>query len=529
MRSLLLFLYISLILAGCQPKPGDSGLQRPNILLIISDDHSYPHTGAYGCEWVNTPGFDRISRDGVLFTNCYSASPSCSPSRASILTGKNIWELEEAGVHISGFPNKYKVFPDLLEEAGYKIGYTGKPWSPGNWKDYGWNRNPAGPAYARFDTIPPARGMSKNNYAKNFKDFYHSKDQSQAFCFWLGVTEPHRGYEFASGIRSGIDTSRIKVPRFLPDRDTVKIDLADYALEIEYFVSHVVEVLKFLEDNGELDQTLVIITGDNGMPFPRAKQNCYEYGVHVPLAVCWGEYIRKEQVCELPVGFSDFFPTILEAAGIPQVEETSGLNFLGPICPEFKSNDHNSRDCVVFGKERHSYSRPDNRCYPIRGIRQGDYLYLINFKPDRWPSGIAPFYRDSELGQISGKVISRNMNHDAFCLETFHKTVDLRPGSELYNIIADPACFKNLANMPAYKELVAELDETLREILHEQGDPRVKNMGDCFEAYPRFRPIPDWLEEGSLMGGWFELGEYNPIIMDAEGDCSSNRIVSNDL
>ena len=105
--------------------------KKPNILFVISDDQSYPHAGIYGTEWVNTPGFDRVAREGLLFTQAYTTNAKCSPSRSSILTGRNSWLLEEATNHVPYFPEKFTTFPEVLKNNGYKTGLTGKGWAPG--------------------------------------------------------------------------------------------------------------------------------------------------------------------------------------------------------------------------------------------------------------------------------------------------------------------------------------------------------------------------------------------------------------
>ncbi len=197
---------ISVILGGCDPvRSGQENYPQPNILFAISDDQSYPYCSAYGTGGVSTPAFDQVARSGILFNNAYVAAPQCSPSRAAILTGLNIWQLEEAGTHSSYFPKKFPVFTDLLEQNGYKIGYTGKGWAPGNWKDAGWSRNPAGPEYngSKFDSVPAA-GISPVNYFANFKKFYQEKTEGQPFFFWYGGHEPHRAYEAGSGKGTGI-------------------------------------------------------------------------------------------------------------------------------------------------------------------------------------------------------------------------------------------------------------------------------------------------------------------------------------
>ncbi|MEO1995249.1 MAG: sulfatase-like hydrolase/transferase, partial [Planctomycetaceae bacterium] len=184
---------------------------RPHILLAISDDHSFPHAGAYGDQGVRTPAFDQIAQHGLLFRNAFAASPGCSPSRAALLTGRNTWELEHAGTHASTFSDTFSVYPDLLEQAGYFVGYTGKGWGPGNFRDGGRTRNPAGPMFQRRKKRVRS-GISSTDYAANFIDFLEQRPDEQPFCFWFGCHEPHRSYERGSAIAAGKSLDSASVP-----------------------------------------------------------------------------------------------------------------------------------------------------------------------------------------------------------------------------------------------------------------------------------------------------------------------------
>jgi len=299
----------------CTTPPKKS--KRPNILFAISDDQSWLHAGAYGCSAVRTPAFDRVAQSGILFSNAFGVAPQCSPNRASILTGRYIWQLEEAGTHASRFPTKFQVFPDILEAAGYQVAFTGKGWSPGNWKDSGWPRNPAGTQFDQHQlTERPLEGISNNDYAANFQTFLKQRDPSPPFCFWYGCTEPHRKYAPGSGRDAGKKLDAVEVPPFLPDTPEVRSDLLDYLVEIEWFDQHLGRMLDLLEAAGELENTLVVVTSDNGMPFPRAKANLYEYGTHAPLAICWPARVKGGRVVNDLISFVDFAPTFLEAAGL---------------------------------------------------------------------------------------------------------------------------------------------------------------------------------------------------------------------
>src|SRR5205823_4538966 len=172
---------------------------------------------------------------GILFNNCFTPTPKCSPSRAAILTGKNPWQLEEAADHYGAFPSKFAVFPDLLERAGYFVGFTGKGWGPGNFKIGGFKRNPAGPIFEGATLDPPTPDISPKDYAANFDRFLRERPKGSPFYFWYGGHEPHRKYAAGSGLKAGKKLSDVVVPAYLPDTDVVRADLLDYALEIEWF------------------------------------------------------------------------------------------------------------------------------------------------------------------------------------------------------------------------------------------------------------------------------------------------------
>jgi len=472
---------------------------RPNILLAISDDHSYPHCSIYGDKATRTPAFDRIAREGILFTNAFCASPGCSPSRAALLTGRNTWELEQAGTHASSFPKKYTVYPDILEKAGYFVGYTGKGWGPGNYKVSGRDRNPAGPAFQKRRMKSPP-GISNRDYAANFADFLKARPKGKPFCFWFGGHEPHRRYQKGAGLKAGKKLADAKVPPFLPDTPEIRSDLLDYSVEIEWFDRHLGRIIKQLEEAGELDNTLILVTGDNGMPFPRAKANGYEFGIHVPLAVRWPKRIKPGRTVSDLVGFIDFAPTFLEAAGLTVPETMSGKSLMNIFTSRKSGRVDKSRQRVFSARERHSSSRYKNRTYPIRAMRTQRYLYIRNFRPKRWPAGAPQKYgSNGKLGPMHGGY------HDidacpslTFLIENrdkkpisrfFHLAVDKRPGEELFDITSDPGNLRNLAADPQHAATLKRLRGEMETYLRKTGDPRVINGGDIYESYKRYSRI----------------------------------------
>lgn len=493
---------------------------RPNILIAIADDQSYPHASAYGAAAIKTPAFDRVANSGVLFRNAFTPAPGCSPMRAAFLTGREIWMNREAGTHASFFSRDLPVFTDQLAEAGYHVGMTGKGWGPGRAVD--WPQNPAGKSYSNRKLDAP-QGIRSTDYAANFADFLGDRKQSQPFCFWYGCSEPHRTYKEGIGAENGIDPGKIDLPSFLPDSDTVRSDVADYMYEIQWFDSHLQRMLNRLQELGELENTLVIVTSDNGMPFPRAKANLYEYGIHMPLAIAWPAKIPAGQETDELVSLIDVTHTIFDAAEVApqQADQMPGQSLLSRVSSA--ADRRAPRDAVFSGRERHSSSRYNSLSYPCRCIRTKTHLYIRNFAPQRWPAGAPQKYGQAKYDQ-AGRLVGGTLGpmhggyHDIDNGPTLqwmiaHRdqpavgrllaaAVDRRPGEELYDIVRDPGCLQNLAGQSSAESVRAELSQRLTDYLTRTGDLRQTDpqAAHVWETYPRVSslrwfPVPDWAKE----------------------------------
>lgn len=510
--------------------------KRPNILIAISDDQSFAHTSFAGCKFVKTPAFDRVAKNGVYFTCCYAGSPGSAPSRGSLVTGRYPWQNEQSGQHASSWMKKYVPFADLLSANGYYTGSTGKGVQPfqyaRNEKDSLWRvEDAAGKQFGAFiykkdspSDDRPAGGIGRTNYFANFKDFMSKKGKDKPFYFWYGANEPHRGYEKDSWKRNGKKMEDVVVPPFLPDNDIIRGDILDYAVEIEWFDLHLLKILNYLDSIGELKNTIVIVTGDNGMPFPSAKANCFEYGVHVPLAISYPQGFPAGRIIDDPVSFVDFAPTILEMtatkpAGMLPISGKSITNIL-------KSRKAGIVDVtkkyVFVGRERHSSSQWNNIGYPQRAIRSKEYLFIWNAKPERWPAGAPQRLKDGTTNDFYPMYgIDENGKHNSewaftdidaspsksFLVENcenekYSRFFDLatakRPEFELYQVKNDPGCLNNLSGIPAFSDIEKEMKTALFEELKLSGDPRVVGLDkDIFETYIRYSPIrefpkPDW-------------------------------------
>ena len=459
------------MLAGEIPVNGfgqESGSAPPNIVFIITDDMSWAHMGAYGSDEVDTPNLDRLAGEGVIFDHAFVSTPSCTPSRASILTGRNGFELKE-GASLWGYlPARFPTYTALLAERGYRVGATGKGWAPGFLVDR--EVNPAGQPYNRIRSRPHADlfdrvQMSDIDYAANFEAFLDATDENRPFSFWMGTYEPHRGYTPGVAAAKGKDSAAVTVPAFMPDVPVVRDDINEYYAEIEHVDMQVGRLMEVLGQRGLLENTFVVFTSDNGMPFPRAKATLYDYGTRMPLVVWWGDNIGGGRRIGDLVSHTDIAPTILEIAGVPAPPEMSGRSFLSLITTGEPGQA--ARDAVYMYRERHGFY-PGSRGFstPSRAIRTEDYLLIWNARPDAIPL------------DVDGGPAKSFMEENAESYPALHAlSFAPRDEFELYDIRTDAFQMRNLAGDEQHAETLDRLSSQLFAYLESRQDPRM--LGDA--------------------------------------------------
>ncbi len=492
--------------------------KRPNILICVADDAG--HFGAYGYDWVKTPNFDSVARKGVLFDNAFTCNAKSAPSRACMITGRNSWQLEEAANHWCDFPLKFTSFPEVLKKAGYVTGYTGKGWGPGIAKNAdGSNRELTGKAYNKIKTVPPTTQINKIDYSANFVEFMNKRDKDKPFCFWYGAREPHRGYEYASSARFGKKLEDIdSMPGYWPDNEVVRTDMLDYAVEIEYFDNHLGRILSHLDSIGELDNTIVLVTSDHGMPFPRVKGQDYYECNHIPMAVMWGNELKNGgRRCGDLVSVIDFAPTFLEAAGVDGeslgMQPIEGRSFMDILKDE--ANTGKGRETLLLGRERHDVGRPNDEGYPIRAMIKGDYLYLRNYEPDRWPAGNPETgYMDVDGGPTKTEILKCKNDPERHWM--WELSMGKRGERELYNIKEDKLCMNDLSKDPKYKKIVSSMEKEMETQLKQQQDPRMFGDGKIFDQYHNMCPSHDYWERAKsgekVPHGWINDTDFEGTI-----------------
>ncbi|VAX27068.1 Sulfatase [hydrothermal vent metagenome] len=478
-RILILPLLIVVSLISCRQ---DQKTTRPNILLIMSDNQSWNHLGCYGDPVVKTPNIDKIAEQGVKFTQAYCAAPSCSPARAGMLTGQDIWRLED-GANLHGIlPKKFLLYTDLLQEAGYFVGAQGKGWGPGNVKDSGRKYNPGGEKY------------------NSFSEFLNANKDNKPWTFWFSSHKPHRPYKVGSGVASGMDINKVVIPKYLPDNDIVRGDICDYYYDIQKFDDQVGDILNTLKKSGQYDNTLIVICSDNGWQMPRGLANLYDFGTRVPLIFAWIDHIPMNRTVDDFANLNDLAPTFLEIANGKIPEQMTAKSLTNILFSKKEGHIDKDRNFIVTARERHALCRKNGLGYPGRAIRTEDFLYIRNFNPERWPAGDPPLYGDVDAHMLHYACPTKLFilkNKDKPDIKPFFELgFAKRPAEELFDVRTDPDQINNVAYKKEYKEIKKELSDKLLNYLKETKDPRIIG-GDIiwdttkYYATGDFKPKPN--------------------------------------
>ncbi|MCP4786049.1 MAG: sulfatase [Fuerstiella sp.] len=519
------FFLTGMLLLSC---PASAETSRPNILFAFADDWGR-YASAYAAieqggpsDIVSTPNFDRIAKEGVLFTNAFVNAPSCTPCRSSLLSGQYFWRTGRGAI-LQGaiWDENIPSYPLILQKAGYHIGHTYKVWSPGSPANapYGARATSYGKKGSRFngfsqfvdkqDDAEVGRNTLLNEVRGNFKDFLADREDGEPFCYWWGPTNCHRKWIQGSGKKLwGLnpDDLKGKLPGCLPDVPIVREDFADYLGEAMAFDAGLGVLLDELKETGEIDNTIIVVSGDHGAPgFPNGKCNLYDFGTHVPLAVRWPKQVPGDRVVHDFVCLPDLAATFVDAGGetVPQV--MTGKSLLPVLTSDKSGVVDPMRDSVITGRERHvARARTDWMPYPQRAIRTENFLYIRNFKPDRWPMGTGPGYgaaagempafealRENTFaafGDLDGSPtkawIALNCENNPKQRKYFDFAFAQRPEEELYDLKLDSHQVHNVAAEDRYAQVKSDLSSRLMQVLKETGDPRVTGDGSTFDKPP---------------------------------------------
>jgi N-sulfoglucosamine sulfohydrolase len=403
---------------------------RPNMILIIADDMNWDDSGAYGHPTIRTPNIDKLAQQGMLFTQAFLTTSSCSPSRTSIITGKYPHNTDAEQLHWP-LPEGHLTFVEALKNAGYWTGLAGKYHLGDAVRSHFNSILEVGTAGFQLGADGKQQKMEGDGSGcESWVNLLNSRAHDQPFFLWLAAVDPHRPYE-ENILDDPHAIEDVIVPPYFPDNDEVRNDLALYYDEISRMDGYIGQVIAELDTQGISKNTFILFISDNGRPFPRDKTTLYEGGIKTPWIVRWPEKLLGGLKNQELVSSIDIAPTFLKLAGIPIPEDFEGFDF----SPLLHNKTASIRDEIYAEDHWHDYEDY------TRAIRTQKFKYIKNYYTDLPNTPSADAFR-SPTYQSMLKLNKENKLNNAQlrCFEI------PRPQEELYDIVNDPFELENLAS-----------------------------------------------------------------------------------
>lgn len=400
----------------------------PNIVIFIADDHGEEDLGCYGNDQIRTPNIDQLASEGMRFTQAFLTISSCSPSRASILTGRYPHNTRAEDLH-TPLPADQFTLARYLRQADYYCASIGK-WHLGDAEKRQWDRV----NQCQAEVMAPQT-------IKELK----ARDRSKPFFFWVASMDPHRSYQ-EGAVDPPHSPDSVRVPPYLPDHPKIRKELALYYDEVSRFDHHIGMILKELERQGAAENTIVIYVSDNGMPFPRAKCTLFDSGIHTPLIVRWPNRIPAGSVQTGLVSTVDLAPTLMSLARVPQ-STMQGID----ISPMLTDPNNRLRERIFAEANWHDFEKF------TRAIRSDQFKLVRNYYWDTplWNS-VDSINSITWHGMLEARSKQQLTPAQSFLFNPE------RPFEEFYDLDADPFELVNLIDDPNYRRVIdglrADLD-----------------------------------------------------------------------
>lgn len=433
----------------------DEAVDRPNLVLIIADDMNWNDCGAYGHPSIATPHLDKLAEDGMRFNHAYLMTSSCSPSRASIITGTYPHQTDAEQLHWP-IPKEQITFVELLKESGYWTAQAGK-WHMGEAIKERFDliapSGSAGFLYSADDSgTKPTKIKSDGSGCQEWVPLLQQRPTDQPFFLWLAASDPHRGY--TSDTPSRNDLSDARIPPYMPDNDSVRLDFKEYYDEVSRLDHYVGDVVSELDRAGLSDNTLVLFITDNGRPFPRDKTTLYNGGIKTPWIVKWPARVPANSTSEVLVSAVDIASTFLRLGGIEPPDRMMGEDFSSAF-----STDEEIRSFAYA--EDHWHDHDDF----TRAVVTKEYKYIRNFYPELPNTPPADALRSKTFQSML-----KLRDADALTKDQMSIFQSPRPQEELYDLKRDPFELNNLASAKNYQEVLVRMQSYLEDIRSETKD-----------------------------------------------------------
>lgn len=420
---------------------------QPNILFVLSDDHSAPYLGAYGATWMSTPNLDRFAREGVLFHKAFTAAPQCVPSRTALMTGRSP-VAARMGRFSSPLPGDIPTAQEVLREKGYYTGVSGRYFhldgavNPAPATAAAYEKHQMKTWKKRVDVLDIS---SQARTPQVFDQFLQDRPKNRPFFFWMNFNDPHHVWDSDAG---KVDPAKIQLPPHLPDLPGVREDLRRYCNEIERADRSFGDVLNILKKNGEESSTIVIFMGDNGMAFPHGKGSLFDPGLNVPLMARWPGQI-KPAVTHTLISGEDLAATFMDIGGATPPRGVTGKSFY----PLLMGRAYTPRDYIFAARLHHGNAPFTDQTKASefdlsRCVRSARYKLIYNLTPkmEYWPvdSSRDPGWQEMLAAHQAGKLPPK-IDHAYFR--------NPRPILELYDLEKDPGELENLAGRAEYRDV----------------------------------------------------------------------------
>jgi N-sulfoglucosamine sulfohydrolase len=441
--------------AFAQDSTTKSNNDKPNILFILSDDHSVPHLGCYGDPNIKTPNLDKLAAEGMRFERTYTTAPQCVPSRASLMTGRSAVDIRMTRFS-APLPRDIVAFPELLRRDGYYTGLCGRTFhldgsgSLPEASEKVFDKYKLRTFHDRVDWI------GSGNFAQNpqnLRTFLGRVPKGKSFFLQVGYSDPHRTFT-AKAYEP--DPESLKIPPNLPDTPLVRKDLAGYYGEIQHLDEEIGKLLAVLDENNLKNNTIVAFMGDNGAALLRGKGTLYEYGLKVPLIVRWPGRVKPGTKSDALISGEDLAPTFLDAAGLGTPKEMTGVSFLNALSgKQFQQRKYAFAERGAHGSGLPRGTGPFDlgRC-----VITSRYKFIYNalwqlpYSPVDFAGGA--MWKDLQKRHETGTL-------DAMFSKAFF--AEQRPMFELFDLQEDPHEFNNLIGKPATAGVEQDLKAAMQE------------------------------------------------------------------
>lgn len=438
----------------------------PNILIVSVDDMSADSLGVCGCPLPETsPNIDAFARRALRFQHAHVQVGNCMPGRNIMWSGMYSHTNGVQGFVQNREPD-YPVLCDLAQQAGYFAAIRGKVAHSTPYVPYRW------------DAVLDTDGEGNKHHTKDAKSYGEStsrgiklaKEADKPFCLMVNISDPHK--PFYRKVRGGkkfddphvptktFTAGQIPVPKFLPDDEVIRDELAMYYDSVRRADDCFGEIIAALDQSGSAENTFVMFFSDHGMPFPFAKTQLYHHSTHTPLMIRWPGVTRPDSIDEDHlVSAIDFVPTLLEVMEHqhPHPKRLHGRSFASLI----RGEAQDERDQVIL-----QYNENSGRSrHPMRGIHTRKYLYLYN----PWSNGDRKFATATTGTKTYRQMVKRAMNEPEIAARL--RLFNHRVLEELYDVAADPDCLVNLIDDPKRQRALAQLRANLADELVRINDP----------------------------------------------------------